>query len=268
MDYAEKADKNSESQVKTGTGAFLYALVMNLSIYPLLILLTIGGILLFPVLFVLVKILTRWENGRVMRLFIWWYGRGWIGINSPFVRFSREGFEKGKIPQPCILVSNHMSFFDIYCLALLPQSDATVAVRSWPFKMFWFAPFMHLAEYPNLERIGWEGAYRAGKNLFSRNGSLLFFPEGHRSRDGKLQRFFSGPFKLALETGVPVVPVCISGTEVLLPPGRWWMKPARVRLALLPPIDPAGFKGPLAHRELKKYTKRLMNEKLADMARR
>ncbi|MEW6185022.1 MAG: lysophospholipid acyltransferase family protein, partial [Thermodesulfobacteriota bacterium] len=247
---------------------FLYALVMNLWVYPWLILLTLSGILFFPLLFVLWKVLTRWESGRIMRLFIWCYGRAWLAINAPFVRFSREGFDTLKLPRPSILVINHLSFFDIYCMGLFPHSDVAFAVRSWPYKMFWYAPFMHLAQYLNLERIGWQGAFERGRKIFSQQGSLLFFPEGHRSRDGRLQRFYSGPFKLAVETGVPIVPLCISGTEVLLPAGRWWMRPAWIRLAVLPPVDPKGYEGPLGHIALKKQIKTQMAEKLSAMGRR
>jgi 1-acyl-sn-glycerol-3-phosphate acyltransferase len=250
---------------QTGGWGFWSALLMNLWVYPGLVLLTLFFIAFFPFLFPLTKRLTRWDTGRVVRFFIWCYGRGWIALCSPFVRFSREGFERVTIPRPCIFVVNHLSFFDIYCMALLPMSDAVFAVRSWPFKLFWYAPFMRLAEYLDLETIGWEGTLSAGKRILSRKSNLLFYPEGHRSRTGRLNRFHSGPFRLAVETGVPVVPLCLSGTEVLLPPGKWWMKPAAVRLAVLPPVDPRHFEGPLAHLELKKQVKGLMAEKLTEM---
>lgn len=267
MDIAQGIRSDHQRLSRTGLGTFLYALLMNLWVYPGLILLTLNFIMLFPFLFPSVKIFTRWTTGRVVRMFIWWYGRGWIALCSPFVRFFREGFDQIQIPRPCILVVNHLSFFDIYCMALLPMSDATFAVRSWPFKLFWYAPFMRLAEYLDLERIGWEGTFSTGKKILSQKGRLLFYPEGHRSRTGRLQRFHSGPFKLAIETGVAVVPLCLSGTNVLLPPGKWWMRPATVRLAVLEPIDPSPFQGPLGHLELKKEIKKRMAEKLAEMGR-
>ena len=73
-------------------------------------------------------------------------------------------------------------------------------------------------------------------------------PEAHRSRNGKLGRFYSGAFKVAVETGVPVVPLCITGTDEMLPPGRWWLRPARVcliRRSLSLCLDPTPISIPL-----------------------
>ncbi len=66
------------------------AILMNLWAYPLMILWTAGGILLFPLLFALWKILTGWPADRITRHVIWVYGRGWMAIMSPFVRFSQR----------------------------------------------------------------------------------------------------------------------------------------------------------------------------------
>lgn len=267
MDVAQGIRSDSQGFSRTKRRGFFFALLMNLWVYPGLVLLTVMFLLVFPLLFPLTKLLTGWDRGKVVRFFIWCYGRGWITLCAPFVRFSREGFKGWAIPRPCIFVVNHLSFFDIYCMALLPMSDAVFAVRSWPFKLFWYAPFMRMAEYLDLERIGWEGTLSAAKRILQRKSSLLFYPEGHRSRTGELQRFHSGPFRLAVETGVPVVPLCLSGTDTLLPPGKWWMKPAVVSLAVLPPVYPESYTGPLAHLELKKQVKGRMAEKLAEMRR-
>lgn len=184
---------------------------------------------------------------------------------APFVRFRREGFKEGRIKPPCILVVNHLSFFDTYCMALLPFSDVTFAVRAWPFRMPWYAPFMHIARYLNVEDMSWEEISETGSQVISEDGALLFFPEGHRSRDGQLRRFFSGAFKVAVETGAEIVPLCIAGTNELLPPGRWWLKPARVTLKALEPVAPKGFTGPSAHRELRKAVKGRMSRALGEM---
>jgi len=181
------------------------------------------------------------------------------------VRFKREGFTKGSIQLPCIIVANHFSFFDTYCMGLLPFGDIVFAVRSWPFKMFWYAPFMRLASYLDVEKKGWEGTLEESRGIFQRGGAILFFPEGHRSKDGRLHRFYSGPFKLAVETGVPILPLCITGTDVLLPPDRWWLLPARIRFRALPLVDPKPFTGPDAHMHMRKHVKAIMTENIAEM---
>jgi 1-acyl-sn-glycerol-3-phosphate acyltransferase len=48
---------------------------------------------------------------------------------------------------------------------------------------------------------------------------------------------------MAIETGLPLVPLCITGTDILLPPEKHWLHPADVRLRALPAVDPAGFHG-------------------------
>ena len=239
--------------------------VMNIVVYPAIISWTIVGIIIFPFGFVLCKVFTGWEGDRIMRHFVWIYGRGWLCIMSPFVRFRREGFKDNKISLPCIMVINHLSFFDTYCTGLLPFSNVAFTIRSWPFKMFWYAPFMRLANYLDLEAIGWDGAFEAGSRILSKSGSLLFYPEGHRSRDGRIQRFYSGPFKLAVETGFPILPLCITGTEVLLPPNRWWLQPAAICLRALHQVSPKEFTGETAHIDLRKHVKNLMTENLQEM---
>ena len=91
---------------------------------------------------------------------------------------------------------------------------------------------------------------------------MLFFPEAHRSRNGKLGRFYSGAFKVSVETGVPIVPLCITGTDEMLPPGKWWLKPAKVCLKALPPVDPSGFPDPSGHMDMRKFVKSVIAESL------
>ncbi|UCF94444.1 MAG: 1-acyl-sn-glycerol-3-phosphate acyltransferase [Desulfobacterales bacterium] len=254
------AEKNTPNRP---TGGCLLTTVMNLTVIPLILMWTVLGIMLFPLIFVPWKIITRWNADRIMRQFVWLYGRGWVGIMAPFVRFRRNGFKTEKIKPPCILVVNHSSFFDTYCMALLPFSDVTFAIRAWPFKMFWYRPFMRLARYLNVESMEWTQISNTAATIISKGGALLFFPEGHRSRNGKLQRFYSGAFKLAIETGAKIVPLCLTGTDELLPPGRWWLKPARVNLQALAPVDPRAYRGPDAHRTMRRAVKNLMAQSLA-----
>jgi 1-acyl-sn-glycerol-3-phosphate acyltransferase len=183
---------------------------------------------------------------------------------SSFVRFRRHGFS-ARIKPPCILVVNHLSFFDTFCIAMIPFFEVICAIRAWPFRMFWFAHFMRLAQYLNVETNEWNDTVQQSSATLKKGNALLFFPEGHRSRDGQLGRFYSGAFKLAIETGFPVVPLCITGTDRLLPPGRKWMAPTTIQLTALPPVDPKQFKGETAHNALRKYVKQQMADKLEQL---
>ena len=239
---------------------------MNIIVVPLFFLWTIGTIAVFPAVFGVLKIFTFRGNYRIMRTLIWLYGRGWFLLLWPFARFKRERFKANSIKGPCIFVVNHRSFFDTYCMALLTVSDICFAVRSWPFKIFFYRPFMHIARYLDVESLGWEKTVETARDILSKGSFVLFFPEGHRSRDGRLKRFYSGAFKLSIETRVPVVPLCMTGTEVLFPPGRWWFAPARIKLRVLPGVYPDAFTHHVnPHTEMRKHVKELMVENLKDM---
>ncbi|WP_092344059.1 lysophospholipid acyltransferase family protein [Desulfuromusa kysingii] len=239
--------------------------LMNLWAYPILVLWTLFGILIFPLLFVLGRAVFRWPADRLTRWCIWSYGRGWFLLMSPFVRFKREQMTLLDKEKPYLFVVNHLSFFDTFCMALLPIHNIVFAVRSWPFRMLWYRSFMRLANYLDVEGDCWEDILAGSKKAFAANGSVLFFPEGHRSRDGKLQRFYSGGFKVAIAAGIPIVPLCISGTDLLLPPGKKLMRPCQIVLRALEPIPTGDFSGKDGHLRLRKLVKNQMANSLAEM---
>lgn len=70
--------------------------------------------------------------------------------------------------------------------------------------------------------------------------SVLVFPEGTRSRDGRVGSFKRGSFNLAIEAGVPVVPVSVSGVRQVLPGGALSLRPGRVRVVVHGPVATAG----------------------------
>lgn len=238
----------------------LGAILMNLFVYPSLMLLTVVMASTAPFTLLLWKIFTGWSLARIVRYFIWLYGKGWLLIIRPFVRVETEGMDRVKQNRPCILVINHLSFFDTFFMGALPVHNVMLTLRSWPFRMFWYAGFMRLAKYMDLERTDWDHVLADCRKQFAEDGYMLFFPEGHRSRDGKMQRFHSGAFKVAIATDTPIIPLCITGTDLLLPPGAKWLMPSHVRLTALRPFQPAEYPGELGHSELRKAVKSAIAE--------
>ncbi|MFO7728069.1 MAG: lysophospholipid acyltransferase family protein [Desulfonatronovibrio sp.] len=243
----------------------LYTLVMNAVVYPLLIFQTLIFILFAPVVLPLARLFSPFSMGYLVRYFIWIYGRVWMALMSLFVRFERIGLTRENFPAPSIIVVNHLSFFDIFCMGALPEFNIAFTVRAWPFRMFWYAPFMRLAGYVNMESLDMEEALAQCRRRLENGVSLVFFPEGHRSRNGKLTRFYSGAFKLAIESGTPVVPVCITGTDQLLPRASFCMAPATVRLKALSVFKPEQYAGESAHVELRKQVKASMAGAIENM---
>lgn len=242
-----------------------YIVIMNLWVYGLLATWTLLGVSLSPLVSGYLWLRYRWSSDRIVRHLIWLYGRGWLMLIAPFVDFERQGLAAEDLPDGCVFVINHLSFFDTYFMGGLPHSDITFAVRSWPFKMFWYRFFMRMANYLEVEDQSWQQTTEQGTNILKKGGSVLFFPEGHRSRDGQLQRFYSGAFQLAVASGRPVVPLCITGTGTLLPPERKSLRPATVRLRILPPVTVESFQHEGGHIQLRKQVKELMAQTLAEM---
>lgn len=172
------------------------------------------------------------------------WGRGVFACN-PFWRLIVTGRRKIRPGRAYILVSNHQSLLDIMALFALYRQFKWVA-KDDLFRIPFLGWAMSLVGYIKLSR-GRYGSIRqtyadAGRWLAS-GVSVFFFPEGTRSRTGELGAFKNGAFKLALDTGAWVVPIIVSGTRDLLERGSWKFRMgSRVRIKVLQPIDPAGYR--------------------------
>ena len=239
--------------------------LMNLAVIPLILTWTVVGVVLFPPGFLLMRTVLGYSTLYTVRKCIWIYGRVWQKLLGLFAGFSPVDINGQPFEHPGIIVVNHRSFFDTYCMNMMPVSDVCFAVRAWPFKIPMYNIFMRLAGYINIENDSWDKALAVSKQNLERGSFILFFPEGHRSTDRQIQRFYSGAFKMAVEHKVPVIPICLTGTEDLLPPGRHYLKPARIKMEILEPVHPDGFSGEMAHIALQKCVKGKMSRCLARM---
>ena len=250
-------------QNKAATALFIF--LMNLVILPWLLLWTILGIGLFPLAFLFMKFVLGWSTQYLTRKCIWIYGRVWQFLTGFFVIFDPPRFDPSPFPESGIIVVNHRSFFDTYCMNMLPVSDVCFAVRDWPFKIPIYNLFMSLSGYLNIEKFSWEKSVAVSRATLENKGFVLFFPEGHRSKTKEMTNFYSGAFKLAVQTNTPVIPVCLTGTQDLLPKGRFYLTPAKIKMKVLNPVFPDQFQGEMKHQTLKKVIKQQMDEHLTQM---
>jgi len=86
-----------------------------------------------------------------------------------------------------------------------------------------------------------DGVFKKCKYYLDRNISVIFFPEGTRSRSGKINRFAPGAFDLAIREQVPVLPIAIDGTQECLPKKNWVFQPdVNVKMKILDPVSTEG----------------------------
>ncbi|HVO18546.1 MAG TPA: lysophospholipid acyltransferase family protein [Anaeromyxobacter sp.] len=158
----------------------------------------------------------------------------------------REALAAPPLPEgPLIFASNHESALDIWVLVeRLPRNVRFIAKQEL-FRIPIFGWYMRLGGHVPVDRRNQAQAVeslRAAARLVRGGTSLIVFPEGTRSRDGRVQPFKKGPFALAMEALVPVVPVAISGSGAVTPSGLVAVWPGTIRVALGEPVHPASYR--------------------------
>jgi 1-acyl-sn-glycerol-3-phosphate acyltransferase len=152
---------------------------------------------------------------------------------------------EGTLPAPprtYVVVPNHQSLVDALAVACLPGNLKWIGKRS-AFQLPWIGWAFYLAGYvPVLrgERADGRRALNRLRRYLAEGVPVGLFAEGTRSRDGQLKDFKAGPFKLAIEAGVPVIPVAISGAGAAMPADQPWIRSSRITVRVLEPIPTSG----------------------------
>ncbi|MFA4904896.1 MAG: lysophospholipid acyltransferase family protein [Candidatus Margulisiibacteriota bacterium] len=131
-----------------------------------------------------------------------------------------EGLENLKKNEPVVIVSNHQGAADILILLAYLPVDFRFVIKKELFKVPFFGWYLKKAGYISVDRGVGEKAHRLfseAEDALKTGDSILVFPEGTRSRDGKLQPFKRGSLLLAQKARVNIVPVAISGSFHILP---------------------------------------------------
>ena len=165
------------------------------------------------------------------------------------VRVTVEGLELVKAGTTYIFVSNHQSIYDIPVIfASLPFQLRIIAKASlarFPVLGWHLARGGHL--FVDRRHPDRSGILRRWRALVSEGLSLIIFAEGTRSWDGRVARFKAGSFLLAMQAGLPIVPLAVINTRQVMPKGRLRTEPAEVRLIVHAPIQPPAVTAPTAH---------------------
>jgi 1-acyl-sn-glycerol-3-phosphate acyltransferase len=166
-------------------------------------------------------------------------------IVNPYLHVQVEGLENVPDRAPAVLACNHLSFIDSIVLPLnlarpvyfLGKADYW---DSW--RTRWF--FRGTGVVPVHRGGGKEGeaSLRTGVEILNRGDLLGIYPEGTRSPDGRLYRGKTGPVRMALEAGVPIVPCAVVGTDKAMPTGRYLPNRAPVTVRYGQPLDLSRFR--------------------------
>lgn len=159
------------------------------------------------------------------------------------VKVRVEGEEN--LPQgPAIYMPNHVSHFDVLAILGYLNVQFRWTVKKELFRIPLFGLAMKRAGYIRIDRSDHQKAVKSMEEAAEKiksGSSIVIFPEGTRSRDGNLQYpFKKGGFHLALQSGVPVVPVAVLGSRVVLPRHSKKVTPGTITMRIGKPIEPQG----------------------------
>ncbi len=179
-----------------------------------------------------------------------WCARAWawLILATTGVDIDVRGLERVKLGDTYIFISNHQSIYDIPVIfASLPFQLRIIAKESlgrFPFLGWHLIRAGHLLvdrRNPNRSAI-----LNRWRRLVGDRLSLIIFPEGTRSADGSVSRFKGGSFLLALEAGLTIVPLSVSGTKHVMKKGRLMTCPGKVTLQVHDPIPTTRIESPTA----------------------
>ncbi|HEX8360955.1 MAG TPA: lysophospholipid acyltransferase family protein [Longimicrobium sp.] len=155
-----------------------------------------------------------------------------------------EGMEHVHPGQPQVIVANHVSWFDVFAIAAVVEVPYHFVAKKELERVPFFGPAWKAAGHISIDRSDRERAYaslaEAAEKIRRDRSAVIIFPEGTRSRSGRLQPFKKGAFQLAIGSGVPIVPAVVTGSFRIMPPGSWVIRPNTIHVRFLPPVPTEG----------------------------
>lgn len=173
-------------------------------------------------------------------------GVSWARVNcfmTP-MRVKVSGRENIDESQSYVIVSNHLSQYDIFALYGWIGIDFKWVMKASLLKVPFLGPACDKLEHIFIDRSNHEAALKsinAAKKRIVNGTSVLFFPEGTRSDTGQMLPFKKGAFRFATDLNLPLLPVTIVGTDKVLPKGTINLLPGEVEMRVHEPISVDGY---------------------------
>jgi len=182
------------------------------------------------------------RKGRVGHYCARLWGR--IALFANGVKVRLEGLEHLRGEGPYILMSNHQGSYDIFALlGHLPIHFKWLAKKEL-FSIPFLGWAMKSAGYISLDRQGTRETVEAMNEAAEKikdGMSVIIFPEGSRSPDGRIQPFKKGGFTLAMKSRVPIIPIALDGSREIMPKDRLTALPGEIRIKIGTPIETASY---------------------------
>ncbi len=166
-----------------------------------------------------------------------------LGLLLSGVKVHLQGVENIRPGQSYVIVANHLSHFDIWALYGWLGMDLRWVMKQELRKVPVIGVSCEALGHVFVDRSNRQAALAsldAARERIHAGTSILFFPEGTRSRDGALKPFKKGAFNMALDLSLPVLPLTINGTREVLPAGTTQLTPGDVHITVHAPIPVQG----------------------------
>jgi 1-acyl-sn-glycerol-3-phosphate acyltransferase len=183
-------------------------------------------------------------SGDIRLLYRMFMIGAWSGVRLAGVKVQTVGLDQLDPARTYIFMSNHASNLDPPITIPLIPRRTSVMVKRELFKYPILGRAMHMGSLVPVDRGNRDAgieAVRVAKQAVQQGLNMTIYVEGKRSFDGKLLPFKKGPFYLAMECGVPVVPITITGTHYVMPKARFAIKPGIITVIFHSPIEPKDF---------------------------
>jgi 1-acyl-sn-glycerol-3-phosphate acyltransferase len=166
-------------------------------------------------------------------------------LKIPPIEMSVEGAERIDPDRRYVVVANHTSNFDIPVLFRALPTPIRFLAKKELYRIPILGPGMDIAGIVKVDRGGAKSTRQAindaAKESYRRGNSLMVFAEGTRSRTGDMASFHKGAVRLAIDNGADLLPVVISGTFDINPPGSLFVYPGRVVVKILDTVEVAEY---------------------------
>jgi 1-acyl-sn-glycerol-3-phosphate acyltransferase len=200
-------------------------------------------LLFFAVLFFTIILYPFDKQRRVVHAQCFWWADIVTKIN-PFWKIHVSGFRNANRHKAYVIVANHQSMADIIILYktklqfkwVAKESLLKIPVIGWCLGLSKHI-MLKRGDYSSIKKL-----YKEAGDYLKNNMSVLFFPEGTRSRTNDMNTFQSGAFKLAIKEKKPILPVVLTGTRNAIPRGSWvFNTKIHCTVKILPPIETKTF---------------------------